>query len=534
LLLCNGTAWQEIDVSSTYAAQSAANVAFSATGTIGSTNVQLAIEEVASEAANASNLTSGTVGVARGGTGNTTYAKGDLLVASAATTLNKLTAGTNGQVLRANSATATGLEWGADYLGTVTNVTGSGAISVANGTTTPAISVASASTSVAGVVQLSDSTSTTSSSLAATSTAVKAAYDLAAAALPAAGGTLTGNLNLDTGFGVVFEGTTADAFETTLLAAGPAADRTVYLPDADGTLVLSGSIVNADINASAAIADTKLATISTAGKVNGTALTGTIPSAVLGNSSLFVGTTSVALNRASANLGLTGISSLAMPGATSGTITVTPAATAGTTAITIPATSGTLITTGDTGSVTNTMLAGSIAYSKLSLSGSIVNADINASAAIADTKLATISTAGKVSGTAITSGNISTSGSFATTSTLAVGQSSAAANTDFDLAGTYAQTVVAVGALNIDCSTGNYFTKTINGASTFTVSNVPASRSYAFTLELTHTSGAITWFSGVVWPGGTAPTLTTGKVHLFMFVTDDGGTTWRASSLINY
>lgn len=51
--------------------------------------------------------------------------------------------------------------------------------------------------------------------------------------------------------------------------------------------------------------------------------------------------------------------------------------------------------------------------------GAIVNADINASAAIADTKLATISTAGKVSGTAITSGNISTSGSFSTTSTIA-------------------------------------------------------------------------------------------------------------------
>jgi hypothetical protein len=42
--------------------------------------------------------------------------------------------------------------------------------------------------------------------------------------------------------------------------------------------------------------------------------------------------------------------------------------------------------------------------------GTIVNADINASAAIADTKLDTISTAGKVSGTAITSGAISTNG----------------------------------------------------------------------------------------------------------------------------
>jgi len=172
--------------------------------------------------------------------------------------------------------------------------------------------------------------------------------------------------------------------------------------------------------------------------------------------------------------------------------------------------------------------------------GSIVNADINASAGITDGKLATISTAGKVSGSAINSGTIggstaiNTSGAIATTSTMAVGQSSAAANTEFDLAGTYAQTIVAVGALNIDCSTGNYFTKTINGNSTFTVSNVPASRAYSFTLELTHTSGTVTWFSGVVWPAGTAPTLTTGKTHLFMFVTDDGGTRWRASSLINY
>ena len=94
--------------------------------------------------------------------------------------------------------------------------------------------------------------------------------------------------------------------------------------------------------------------------------------------------------------------------------------------------------------------------------------------------------------------------------------------------------IVAVAALDIDCSAGNYFTKTINGASTFTVSNVPASRVYAFTLELTHTSGVVTWFSGVQWPGGTAPTLTTGKTHLFTFVTDDGGARWRGVANTNY
>jgi hypothetical protein len=100
--------------------------------------------------------------------------------------------------------------------------------------------------------------------------------------------------------------------------------------------------------------------------------------------------------------------------------------------------------------------------------------------------------------------------------------------------GSYRGNIVAVSALDIDCSAGNYFTKTINGASTFTVSNVPSSRAYSFTIELTHTSGAITWFSGVEWPASTAPTLTTGKTHLFMFVTDDGGTRWRGAALVDY
>jgi hypothetical protein len=100
--------------------------------------------------------------------------------------------------------------------------------------------------------------------------------------------------------------------------------------------------------------------------------------------------------------------------------------------------------------------------------------------------------------------------------------------------GAYKQTVVAVAALNIDCSLGNYFTKTINANSTFTVSNVPSGVSYSFTLELTHTSGTVTYFSGVEFPGSIAPILTTGKTHLFMFVTDDGGSRWRAAALVDY
>ena len=103
-----------------------------------------------------------------------------------------------------------------------------------------------------------------------------------------------------------------------------------------------------------------------------------------------------------------------------------------------------------------------------------------------------------------------------------------------DALGPVRQNIVAVAALDIDCSAGNYFTKTIAANSTFTFSNAPASRAFAFTLELTHTSGTVTWPATVRWPGGTAPTLTTSRVHLFTFVTDDAGTIWRAASQVNY
>lgn len=51
---------------------------------------------------------------------------------------------------------------------------------------------------------------------------------------------MTGNLTLGgAGTGIIFEGATADAFETTLTAGEPTADRAIALPNASGTLLLS-------------------------------------------------------------------------------------------------------------------------------------------------------------------------------------------------------------------------------------------------------------------------------------------------------
>jgi len=91
------------------------------------------------------------------------------------------------------------------------------------------------------------------------------------------------------------------------------------------------------------------------------------------------------------------------------------------------------------------------------------------------------------------------------------------------------ETKVAMGADDIDLSAGNYFTKTISANTTLTVSNVAASGSVsAFVLELTNAGTfVITWFSGVTWPSGTAPTLSDAGVDTLAFFTTDGGTTWR-------
>ena len=82
--------------------------------------------------------------------------------------------------------------------------------------------------------------------------------------LAKAGGTMTGELLIGNTGSFAFEGSTDNAYETYLAAADPTADRTITFPDASGTVVLSGAIVNADINASAAIAFSKLAALTSA------------------------------------------------------------------------------------------------------------------------------------------------------------------------------------------------------------------------------------------------------------------------------
>lgn len=91
------------------------------------------------------------------------------------------------------------------------------------------------------------------------------------------------------------------------------------------------------------------------------------------------------------------------------------------------------------------------------------------------------------------------------------------------------ETKVAMADNNIDLATGNLFTKTISGVTTLTISNALANGNVnSFVLELTNGgSSIITWFSGVKWAGGIAPTLTAAGKDILGFYSHDGGTTWN-------
>lgn len=297
ILLSNGTSYDRLEVSSFIASQQASNISYTPQGSIVSTNVQTAITELDTEKlpkaggtitgtleiGNAGSLvfegattdtneltislidptadrtitfpdTSGNVvTTGDGGTVTSTMLADDTIVnadinSSAAIAYSKLAALTSAHILVGNGsnvATVTAVTGDISITNAgVTSIT-AGSIVNADISATAAISgskIVSGSTSVAGVLQLIDSTASTSTSLAATANSVRTAFNLANAALPATGGTISGELIVGNTATFKFEGATADAFETTLAVVDATADRTITFPDSTGTVALTAQL----------------------------------------------------------------------------------------------------------------------------------------------------------------------------------------------------------------------------------------------------------------------------------------------------
>lgn len=184
------------------------------------------------------------IGTAYGGTGQTTYTNGQLLIGKTDGTLAKatLTAGTGITITNGDGSVSI-----ASSGGTVTSVTAASPLASTGGTA-PDISIQDGTTTQKGAVQLEDSTSSTSTSKAATPASVKAAYDLAdlagtiaAAALPAAGGTLTGNITLNAQSDLRFADADSSNWVALQAPATVASNVTWTLPAADGT---SGQVLS--------------------------------------------------------------------------------------------------------------------------------------------------------------------------------------------------------------------------------------------------------------------------------------------------
>ena len=273
------------------------------------------------------------------------------------------------------------------------------------------------------------------------------------------GGTITGNLEIGTAGSLSFEGSTANAFETTIAVVDPTADRTITLPNITGTVVttgdtgtvtstmlLDGTIVNADINASAAIAYSKLATL-TSGNI------------VLGSSANVATSTAVTGDVTISNTGVTAIAT-----------------------------------------------------------GVIVNADINASAAIEGSKIVAATTS--VVGAVQLSDSTSTTSSVLAATPTAVKAAYDQANTKASLSTAQTFTAAQRGSITAltdgatitaDFAVANNFSVTLGGNRTLAnPSNQTAGQSGCIWITQDGT-GSRTLAYGSQWDftGGTAPTLST-------------------------
>ena len=321
-----------------------------------------------------------------------------------ASTDGQLLIGSNGDFAKATLTAGSGV--------TIANAPGSITISAAGGSgTVTSVSVTTAN-GVSGTVATSTTTPAISLTLGAITPTTVNAVTLSGSSTPALAvtgtsaisGTNTGDQTITLTGGVTGSGTGSFA-ATVVTNANLTGDVT---STGNATAIAAGVIVNADINASAAIVDTKLATISTASKVSNSATTAASANTA---SAIVARDASGNFTAGTITAALTGNASTATALATARTINGTSFD--GSANITVTAAGSTLsdtvtIAKGGTGQVTANDALNALLPSQVGASGKVLQSDGTSTSFVAAGGSGTVTsvsvtTANGVSGTVATS-----------------------------------------------------------------------------------------------------------------------------------
>jgi hypothetical protein len=325
-----------------------------------------------------------------------------------------------------------------------------------------------------------------------------------------AGDTFTGNVTLNN-VNLVFD--TSGNFNTTLTsAANNAADRTITVPAQTGTMLVSGnaSIVNADVSASAAIAYSKLASL-TSGNI------------LVGNGSNVATSVAMSGDLTISNTGVTAISS--------GVIVDDDVnASAGIAFSKLASlTSGNILVGNGSNVPTSVAMSGDITISNAGVtsigSGVIVDADINGSAEIAVSKLAN-GTARQLLQTDAAGTGVEWASNISVPGTLGV----TGETTLKEIKETVYTSLGTSGSIALDPANGTIQTTALTGNPTFTDS-LQSGQSVLLVLA-NGSSYTVTWPT-VTWVtanGNIAPTLTSSDMLAFFKI----GSTLYAAYLGSY
>jgi len=242
---------------------------------------------------------------------------------------------------------------------------------------------------------------------------------------------------------IIFEGATADAFETTLTVTDPTADRTITLPNATGNVVLdtlAQTLTNKTLTSPTISGSPVITGLSSAGMSTSSATPKDYVDSILGSataastsaSSAATSATSAATSASSAATSATSSATSATASATSATASAT-SATASATSATAAATSATSAAASATAASTS---ATSAAASATSASNSV--SSVATSATSAATSASSASTSASSAATSATSSATSATAS-ATSATDAATSASSAATSATSAAASYDQ-----------------------------------------------------------------------------------------------